>query len=174
MNKSYKELLPKITTFIFDIDGVLTNGYVQVMPDGQLVRSLSVKDGYALQYAIKKNFTIAIITGSNSLPIHDTLQSLGIRHIFLESSKKLPVLNNFLIKQGISAEETLYMGDDIPDYEVMEKCGVAVCPSDASEEIKRISNYVSNKKGGEGCVRDIIEQTLKVQQKWFDHEALEW
>ena len=174
MSKSYKELLPGITTFIFDIDGVLTDGKVQITPDGQLLRSLSVKDGYALQYAVKKNFTIAIITGGNSLPVHDRLQSLGIRHIFLESKVKLPILERFLVKYKLNAAEVLYMGDDIPDYEVMERCGVEVCPADASEEIKRISDYVSNKKGGEGCVRDIIEQTLKVQDKWFDHDALEW
>jgi len=174
MSKSYKELLPGITTFIFDVDGVLTDGKVHVAQDGQLLRSLSVKDGYALQYAIKKQFNMAIITGSNSIPVQDRLQSLGIRHIFLESKVKLPVLERFLEKYNINPDEVLYMGDDIPDYEVMEKCGVAVCPADASEEIKRISDYVSNKKGGEGCVRDIIEQTLKVQDKWFDHDALEW
>jgi len=174
MSKSYKELLPGISTFIFDIDGVLTDGKVQVTQDGQLLRSLSVKDGYALQYAVKKKFNIAIITGSNSLPIHDSLQRLGIRHIFLESNIKLPVSEKFLSKHEINPSEVLYMGDDIPDYEVMKYCGVAVCPADASEEIKRISDYVSNKKGGEGCVRDIIEQTLKVQDKWFDRDALEW
>lgn len=174
MIKSYKELLPQITTFIFDVDGVLTNGKVQIAPDGQLLRSLSVKDGYALQYAVKKNFNIAIITGSNSIPVQESLHSLGVKDVYLESRKKLPVLDKYLEKNGLKPEETLYMGDDIPDYEVMEKCAVAVCPADASEEIKRISQYVSNKKGGEGCVRDIIEQTLKVQGKWFDHEALEW
>lgn len=174
MSKSYKELLPNITTLIFDIDGVFTNGKVQILPDGQLIRSFSVKDSYAIQYAIKKKMTIAIITGGNSMPVMDALKSLGVQHIFMESKNKLKVFSKFLHEKEISAEEVLYMGDDIPDYEVMEKCGVAVCPFDASEEIKRISDYVSNKKGGEGCVRDIVEQTLKVQGKWFDHDSIEW
>ena len=174
MTKSYKELLPGITTLIFDIDGVFTDGTVQVMPDGQFLRTLNTKDSYAVQYAVKKGYSIAIITGGNSSAVHDSLQSLGITHIFMESSNKASVYDKFLKSQGIVESEVLYMGDDIPDYEVMSRSGVAACPADASAEIKRISNYVSHKKGGEGCVRDIIEQTLKVQGKWFDNDAFDW
>ncbi len=159
---------------IFDIDGVFTDGMVHVMPDGQLLRKLSVKDSYALQYAIKKGVRIAIITGGNSIAVHDSLQRLGVKHIFLQSKNKERVFDTFVAKQGITSAEVLYMGDDIPDYRVMEKAGIAVCPADASEEIKGISDYVSIREGGKGCVRDIIEQTLRVQGKWFDDDALEW
>jgi 3-deoxy-D-manno-octulosonate 8-phosphate phosphatase (KDO 8-P phosphatase) len=174
MSKTYKERLTEITTMIFDIDGVFTDGMVHVMPDGQLLRKLSVKDSYALQYAIKKGVNIAIITGGNSIAIHDSLQRLGVKHIFLKSKNKEQVFDTFVQKLGITAEQVLYMGDDIPDFRVMEKAGVAACPADASEEIKQISDYVSNRNGGGGCVRDIIEQTLKVQGLWFDDDAHEW
>lgn len=174
MTKSYKELLPEITTLIFDIDGVFTDGTIQVMPDGQFIRRLNVKDSYAVQYAVKKGYSIAIITGGNSIAVRDSLQGLGIKHIFMESNNKASVYDNFLKSQGITENEVLYMGDDIPDYEVMSRSGIAACPADASAEIKRISNYVSHRKGGDGCVRDIIEQTLKVQGKWFDTDAFDW
>jgi 3-deoxy-D-manno-octulosonate 8-phosphate phosphatase (KDO 8-P phosphatase) len=174
MSKSYKERLHEITTLIFDVDGVFTDGMVLVMPDGQFVRKMNSKDSYAIQFAVKKGLRIAIITGGNSLAVRDGLHSLGVKHIFLQSRNKEEVFDTFVEKQGITAEEVLYMGDDIPDYRVMEKAGLAACPADASEEIKSISDYVSVKKGGHGCVRDIIEQTLKVQGKWFDEDALEW
>ena len=174
MSKSYKERLTEISTLIFDIDGVFTDGMVHIMPDGQLLRKMSVKDSYALQFAIKKGLNIAIITGGNSIAVHDSLQRLGVKHIFLQSRNKEQVFDTFVQKQGITSKEVLYMGDDIPDYKVMEKAGVAACPADASEEIKQVSDYVSNRNGGAGCVRDIIEQTLRVQGKWFDEDALEW
>lgn len=174
MTKSYKELLPSITTLFFDIDGVFTDGSVQIMPDGQLIRTLNVKDSYAVQYAVKKGYSIVIISGGNSIAVRDSLQALGISHVFMQSKNKGLVYNKFLSDHGIMPEETLYMGDDIPDYEVMVKAGVAACPADASAEIKQISQYISHRKGGEGCVRDIIEQTLKVQGKWFDNDAFDW
>ena len=174
MGKTYKERLSSVSTFIFDIDGVFTDGMVQLMPDGQMIRKLSVRDSYAVQYAIKKKFEIAIITGGNSLAVKEGLQYLGVRHIFLESSNKSLVFDKFMSDYGHRPENVLYMGDDIPDYHVMSKVGVAACPSDACEEIKRISHYVSHFPGGHGCVRDIIEQTLKVQNMWFHDDAMEW
>jgi len=174
MSRSYKERLNEITTLIFDVDGVFTDGMVLVMPDGQFVRRMNSKDSYALQFAVKKGLRIAIITGGNSIAVRDGLHSLGVKHIFLQSRNKEQVFDTFVENQGITASEVLYMGDDIPDYRVMEKCGLATCPADAAEEIKSISDYVSVKKGGHGCVRDVIEQTLKVQGKWFDEDALEW
>lgn len=174
MDKSYKEHLPGITTLIFDVDGVFTDGMVSVMPDGQLIRRLSSKDSYAVQYAIKKGYLVALITGGNSIAVRDSFQSLGVHDVFLESMDKKKVFDDFILKKELSVEEILYMGDDIPDYEVMSLAGVAACPADASAEIKSISHYVSHKKGGEGCVRDIIEQTLKVQGKWFDKDAFHW
>ncbi len=171
---SYKENLRAITTLVFDVDGVFTDGTVIVMPDGQLLRRLSAKDSYALQYAVKKGFRIAIITGGNSMAVSDAFQRLGVRHVYLESANKLKVYNTFLEKEGITDKEVLYMGDDIPDYQVLCRAGVATCPNDASSEVKAISHYVSHKKGGKGCVRDIIEQTLRVQDKWLDHDAHDW
>lgn len=174
MGKSYKELLPQITTLIFDVDGVFTDGTVEILPDAQLIRRLNVKDSYAVQYAIKKGLSIAIITGGNSIAIRDVLQGLGIQHVFMSSRNKAEVFHSFLDEHGIDEKEVLYMGDDIPDYEVMSRSAIAACPADASPEIKKISQYVSQRKGGDGCVRDIIEQTLKVQGKWFDQDAFEW
>lgn len=174
MTTSYKERLPAITTFIFDVDGVLTDGMVSVMPDGQLIRRLSSKDGYALQYAVKKGYNIAVITGGNSMAVSESLQRLGVRHIFLESKNKVAVFDTFVTKHKLTHEEILYMGDDIPDYEVLTKVGVATCPADACEEVRGIAHYVSHKIGGHGCARDVIEQTLRVQGKWFDTDAHEW
>lgn len=174
MSKTYKERLTDVSTFIFDVDGVFTDGSVHLMPDGQLVRKLSVKDSYAVQYAIKKKYEICIITGGNSLAVQESLQYLGVRHIFLESRNKLAVYEKYIGEHDHRPENILYMGDDIPDYDVMKRVGVATCPSDASEEIKGISHYVSHYPGGGGCVRDIIEQTLKVQNMWFHDDAFDW
>jgi len=174
MTTSYKQRLATITTLIFDVDGVFTDGMVTVMPDGQLLRRLSSKDSYALQYAIKKGMRVAIITGSNSMVVADSLRHLGVRHVFLESKNKLAVYEKYIGDQGISDEEILYMGDDIPDYAVLSRVGVSTCPADASQEVKSICQYVSHKKGGNGCVRDVIEQTLRAKDKWFDDDAHEW
>ncbi len=174
MGRTYKERLSSVSTFIFDIDGVFTDGMVHMMPDGRMVRKISVKDSYAVQYAVKKKFEIVIITGGNSLAVKEGLQHLGVRHIFLESRNKSDVFDKFIADYGHRPENVLYMGDDIPDYHVMSKVGVATCPADACEEIKKISHYVSHFAGGKGCVRDIIEQTLKVQNMWFHDDAVEW
>ena len=172
--KSYKELLPQITTFVFDVDGVFTDGTVQIMPDGELIRTFGVRDSYALQYAVKKGYHIAIITGGSSLAVKESLARLGVKDVFLSSKNKLRVFDSYLSDKGLHEDEVLYMGDDIPDFEVMQKIAVSACPADAAVEIKGVSAYISNKNGGKGCVRDIIEQTLRVQGKWFDHDALEW
>jgi 3-deoxy-D-manno-octulosonate 8-phosphate phosphatase (KDO 8-P phosphatase) len=174
MSSSYKTRLPGISTLIFDVDGVFTDGMVTVMPDGQLLRRMSSKDSYALQYAIKKGMRVAIITGSNSMVIAETLRHLGVRDVYLESKNKLVVYEKFIAEHGIADEEILYMGDDIPDYPVLSRVGVSTCPADAGEEVKRICHYVSHKNGGHGCVRDVIEQTLRSQDKWFDADAFEW
>lgn len=171
---SYKQRLPEITTLVFDVDGVFTDGTVTVMPDGQLLRNLSAKDCYALQYAVKQGMRVAIITGSNSMSVAESLRHLGVRHIFLQSSNKLVVYEKFKETEAISDEEILYMGDDIPDYAVLSRTGISCCPADAGEEVKRICHYVSRKNGGKGCVRDVIEQTLRAQNKWFGEDALIW
>ncbi len=174
MSTSYKQRLAGLTTLIFDVDGVFTDGMVTIMPDGQLLRRMSAKDSYALQYAIKKGMRVAIITGSNSMAVADSLRHLGVRHVFLESKNKIAVYEKYIADQGLKDEEILYMGDDIPDYAVLSRVGVSTCPADASEEIKALCQYVSHRKGGNGCVRDVIEQTLRAQEKWFDQDAMIW
>lgn len=174
MSENYKSSLKKITTFCFDVDGVFTNGIVQLLPDGEQVRTANVRDGYAVQLAVKKGFRIAIITGGRSEAVRKRFEGLGVMDVFLGSQNKINVLNKYLADQGIGAGEVCYMGDDIPDFHVMRHVGLAVCPQDAAPEIKAISAYVSPFPGGYGCVRDILEQAMKVQGKWMDDSAFEW
>jgi 3-deoxy-D-manno-octulosonate 8-phosphate phosphatase (KDO 8-P phosphatase) len=171
--KSYKEKLSAITTFIFDVDGVLTNGEV-ILFENQVVRTLNSKDGYALQYASKLGYNIFIITGGDSQEVKKRLLNLGIKEVHLKSSNKLDVYETIKNTFKLTDEEVLYMGDDIPDYDVMSQVGVACCPQDACPEIKSVSHYQSPIFGGKGCVRDVIEQTLRVQGKWFGNEAKIW
>lgn len=166
MEKSYKELMPHITTFIFDVDGVLTDGKVTIFPDGQLIRTMNIKDGYALKTAIDKGFNVCIISGGTNEAVKSRLKGLGITDIYLGAHQKVNQLKEYLNNYNIKTENVLYMGDDIPDYPVMKLIGLPTCPKDAVAEIQDISLYVSHKKGGNGCVRDVIEQVLKVQDMW--------
>lgn len=170
---SYKEKLPQITTFIFDVDGVLTNGDVLLM-GGDIVRILNSRDGYALQHAKKKGYRILIITGGSSEEVKIRLLDLGATEVRLKSKNKLTVYKELKEKYGFTDEEVLYMGDDIPDYPVLNIVGVSTCPQDAAVEIKEICHYQSPYNGGRHCVRDVIEQTLRVQDKWFDEDGFEW
>ncbi len=163
---NFKERLNKITTFMFDIDGVMTDGKVLVMESGEIVRNINSKDGYALHLAKNKNYRIVIISGGNNFAIQKALERTGIMDVFIRQHDKLACYNDYLLANGLSDEEVLYMGDDLPDYEVMSRVGVAVCPLDAAVEIKGICHYISGKKGGEGCLRDVIEQVLRVQGNW--------
>lgn len=176
MKENYKVLLKKVKAFVFDIDGVLTNNTISFGVDGQILRNMNSKDGYALQLAVKKGYKLAIISGGSAFGIKENLKALGISDLYLNSSYKLDSWEDFLAiyAEELSEENILYMGDDIPDYLVMEKAGVACCPSNAATEIKGISDYVSPLKGGEGCVRDVIEQTLKVQDNWMLEEDFSW
>ncbi|MFZ4401186.1 MAG: KdsC family phosphatase [Bacteroidales bacterium] len=171
---NYKEKLQTITTFIFDYDGVMTDGKVLVVNENEQLRTANVKDGYALQYAVKKGYRIVVISGGQSQSITLRMQSLGISDVFLGVKNKIETYNNFLFENNLNKSEVLYMGDDIPDYEIMTNVGVATCPSDAAIEIKYISDYISDAKGGEGCVRDIIEQVLRLHDKWFHKDAFHW
>jgi 3-deoxy-D-manno-octulosonate 8-phosphate phosphatase (KDO 8-P phosphatase) len=170
---SYKERMNKISTFMFDVDGVLTNGDVLLLQD-QIIRSLNSRDAYAIQYAVKMGYKIMIVTGGNSLDVKDRLIGLGVHEVHLSSFNKLSVYNKIKNDHQLEDEEILYMGDDIPDYQVMSEAGLAACPQDAAVEIKSISHYQSPFNGGKHCVRDVIEQTLRVQNKWFTPEAFEW
>ncbi len=155
-----------IKTFVFDIDGVLTDGNVLLMQDGTMLRQMSVRDGYALQLAIKKNYDVIVISGSFSAEAQIRLERLGVRKTFMRIDNKLEKLKELIDEHRLNKEEILYMGDDIPDYEVMQYCGLAACPADAAAEIKSISKYISPLKGGQGCVRDVIEKVLKLQNHW--------
>jgi len=167
MEKSYKEYLHQITTFIFDVDGVLTDGSLHITTDGQMHRTMNTKDGYAMKTALLEGFNMCIISGGTDEGVRTRLRTLGITDIYLGAHQKVEQLDDYLGNRNINPEHVLYMGDDIPDYPVMKRIGLPVCPQDAVKEIKEVSKYVSHKKGGEGCVRDVIEQVLKVQGKWM-------
>ena len=166
MSKSYKEIMPQITTFIFDVDGVLTDGNVTIFPDGELVRVMNVKDGYALKTAVDMGYNVCIISGGTNEAVRSRLRNLGVTDIYLGAHNKVDHLNEYLDLHAIKPKNVLYMGDDIPDYPVMKMAGLPACPKDAAPEIQELSLYVSQKKGGNGCVRDVIEQVMKVQDKW--------
>jgi len=174
MAQNYKSILKNINTLIFDIDGVFTDNKVILIPGMEPVRTFSARDGYALQYAIKKGLRLVIISGGKSESVRERLHEIGIEDIYLGVQNKKKKLLEFIEEKHLNTEEMLYMGDDIPDLLVMDMVGLACCPQDAVNEVKSICNYVSPIKGGHGCVRDIIEQTLKVQGKWMKEDAHEW
>ncbi len=171
---NFKTKLTNVKAFIFDIDGVLTDGSVTLMPDGEQLRSVNIKDAYALQLAVKKGFKAAVISGGRSEMIRKKLNELGISDVYMGSGNKLDDYKEFIEIYNIKPEEILYMGDDMPDYEVMKRIGVPTCPADAAQEIKDICIYVSQKKGGNGAVRDVIEQVLRLNGKWFDTDGFIW
>ena len=171
---NFKEGLKEVKAFAFDVDGVLSSPEVYLHPAGELMRSMNTKDGYALQYAVKRGYPIAIITGGNTESVAVRFRGLGITDIYLSSSNKTDNFNDFLYKYDITPQQVLYMGDDLPDYEVMKKAGVPCCPSDAVEEIKSVAHYISPFGGGKGCVRDVIEQVLRLHGRWMDGESFTW
>ena len=164
--KSYKEYLNQITTFIFDVDGVLTDGTISLTTSGEMLRTMHTKDGFALKTALQMGFNVCIISGGTNEGVRQRLSGLGLTDIYLGAHHKVEQLNAYMSLHNIKHENVLYMGDDIPDYPVMKLVGLPTCPQDAVPEIKAISKYISHKKGGKGCVRDVIEQVLKVQDKW--------
>ncbi|MFO8235758.1 MAG: HAD-IIIA family hydrolase [Bacteroidales bacterium] len=164
---NFKEDLQTVKAFAFDVDGVFTNGKIYLFSKNEFIRAVNIKDGFALQYAVKKNYPIAVITGGNSQIVRKRFEYLGITDIYINSTNKMEHFTDFYSKYGLSPENILYMGDDLPDFEVMKECGVPTCPADAAVEIKSISSYISNYNGGEGCVRDVIEQVLRLKGEWF-------
>lgn len=173
--RNFKEHLHKVKAFAFDVDGVLSTEAIPLSPDGEPMRVINTKDGYALKQAVVCGFPVAIITGGNTQAVRTRFESLGIQDIYMGSCYKLDKLQHFMEKYRLKPEEILFMGDDIPDYETLKYVGVPTCPSDAVSEIKEICCYVSNCKGGEGCGRDVIEQVLKLNGKWMHNvEAFGW
>jgi 3-deoxy-D-manno-octulosonate 8-phosphate phosphatase (KDO 8-P phosphatase) len=165
-------LFKDIRLFVLDVDGVLTDGTVLVLDDGQMARRMNIKDGYALQLAVKKGFKLLIISGGQSTAVRLRLQKLGITDVFMEVLDKKKVLQDFMAINNITVSETLYMGDDIPDIETMQMAGLACCPADAVAEVKAISHYISPLPGGNGCVRDVIEKVLKLNGQWDQQEPV--
>lgn len=166
LQENFKQRMNHIRCFVFDIDGVLTDGSLLITDDGAQLRRMNIKDGYALVQAVKKNYKVWIISGSISEGVRLRLNRLGIDEIHMQVENKWRKLEALLIEHKVSVTDVLYMGDDLPDLEVMTHCGIATAPADAVHEIKAVAHYVSEKKGGEGCVRDVIEQVLKVQKNW--------
>jgi len=164
----FLQKLKEITTFIFDVDGVLTDGSVQVTDNGQSLRTFNIKDGYAMQLAVKKGYNLCIISGGDGIAMGKRFFNLGITDVFLGAGDKVSIFKQYLYDKKITAGEVLYMGDDIPDLKVMKLVGLATCPADAVEEIKAVSTFISPYPGGKTAVRDIIEKVMKVQGKWYD------
>ncbi|MBO73134.1 MAG: 3-deoxy-D-manno-octulosonate 8-phosphate phosphatase [Flavobacteriales bacterium] len=169
----YPENLTHITTFILDIDGVLTDGTVILEPSGEQTRIMNIKDGFALQLAVKRGFRIAIISGGKNEVVRKRFTGLGIHDVYMGASDKWEAFDELKLTYNLKHEEIAYMGDDVPDYEIMSEIGLPACPNDAAAEIKQISQYISPKDGGKGCVRDLIEKVMRAQDKWFNPEKID-
>ncbi|MHC0445100.1 KdsC family phosphatase [Flavobacterium sp. 3-218] len=169
MAKSYKEIMNDITTFVFDVDGVLTDSSVFVTNEGEMLRTMNIRDGYAMKAAIESGYHVCIISGGSNEGVRIRLNNLGVKDVYLGTPDKVKTLQEYIDANNIKHENVLYMGDDIPDFHVMKLVGLPTCPQDASPEIKNICRYISHVKGGRGAVRDVIEQVMKVQGKWMDY-----
>lgn len=167
--------LTKIRAVIFDVDGVLSGDTVPLHPSGEPMRTVNIKDGYAIQFACKLGLHIVIMTGGTTESVRLRYERLGVKDILMGCSVKINVYDELLARYGWTDDEILYMGDDVPDYEVMRRCGCPCCPADACPDIKAVSRYVSHVPGGRGCGRDVIEQVLRAQGKWIaDERAFGW
>ena len=171
---NYKAKLHEIKAFVFDYDGVISDGNIWSANDTIIVRSGNIKDGYAMQYALRKGYLIAILSGGSGDSIRSRMKMLGVEDVYLGSHRKKEIFEDFLKDKQLLPEQVLYVGDDIPDYDVMRLAGVSACPADAAEEIKAVADYISHKNGGCGCVRDVIEQVLRLQGQWFHEDAKAW
>ena len=170
---TFKQKLNRVRAFAFDVDGVFSSSMI-IHVSGELMRQMNAKDGYAIQYALKKKYPVAIISGAACSSIRTRFEVLGPIDVYLKSWDKVRDLEDFMAKYGLKEEEVLYMGDDIPDYPAMRRVGVSACPCDASEEIKAIADYISDRGAGQGCVRDVIEQALKQHGRWMEQDAFSW
>lgn len=165
---SYKEKLKDIKAFVFDVDGVFTDGSVYLLPGGNMCRVMNVLDGYAVVKAIKNNYKIGVITGGNDDQVRHRINYLGISDYYAKSSNKRIDFEDFRLKYNLKNEEILMMGDDLPDMEIMKMAGISACPKNSVPEVKEISDYISSIEGGKGAVREVIEQVMKVQGKWIE------
>ncbi|MBP5677746.1 MAG: HAD hydrolase family protein [Bacteroidales bacterium] len=171
---NYKEKLHSIRAFVFDFDGVMTDGSVWVYADRETVRAGNIKDGFAVQYAVKKGYLVAVISGATSASIDNRMQMLGVTHCYTGCGNKIETYERFLAENNLDDSQVLYMGDDLPDYPLVVRAGVGTCPADAAVEIKEAADYISLYDGGHGCVRDVIEQVLRLHGQWFHPDAVIW
>ncbi len=172
-----ENLIPKfkkLRGFIFDIDGVMTNGQVLVNEEGHMLRSVNIKDGFAVQHAVKLGYTVAIVSGGTSLGMEKRFQGLGVKQIYMGQMHKVDAVSEIIKNSGFDASDFLYMGDDMPDIPVLKMVGIAACPKDAAMDVLDICHYISPISGGDGCVRDVIERTLKIQQTWNSESIHHW
>ena len=163
---NFKEDIARTEAFVFDVDGVMTDGGIIPTLDGDFIRRYNAKDGYALAYAIKMGYKVCIITGGRGRTLENRLRMLGIRHFYIDCMDKITVLREYLANEGLDPQNVIYMGDDIPDLESMREVGIPGCPSDAAAEVIEASRYVSEFGGGDGAVRDIVEQVLRARGDW--------
>lgn len=166
------ELFQEISCFVFDVDGVMTDGGVLLLEDGLQARRMNIKDGLALQMALNNNYRVVVVSGGSSAPVIHRLQYLGLQEVYLGLKDKQIFLEQYLEREGIKWKQVLYMGDDLPDLPVLGRVGLACCPADAAIEVKNISHYISPVRGGEGCVRDVIEKVLKLNDHWHYHPGV--
>ncbi|MEN0004545.1 MAG: HAD-IIIA family hydrolase [Bacteroidota bacterium] len=160
------ELFKEVKTFIFDVDGVLTDSSVLVLEEGKLLRKMSIRDGFAIKHAIKSGYRVCIITGGRNEGVKLRLQGLGVQDIYLGASEKLEVFEEYVALYELNPEQILYMGDDLPDYPVLRRVGLAACPQNAAPEILELAQYISPFNGGDGCARDVIEKVLRLRGDW--------
>lgn len=177
----FKDKLNAIKAFVLDVDGVLTDGSVILHESGEQVRRMNIKDGYALQLAVKKAYGVAVISGGRSEAVRTRFKALGVEDVYLGAANKLHVFENYMRGKSYTTEDILYMGDDIPDYDIMRRVGLPCCPADAAEQIRAVALYISKAKGGNACVREVIELVMKQQGNWFEpdeagnaHEEFLW
>lgn len=171
---NYKERLHNIKAFVFDVDGVLSSSLMNMTEDGTPIRTANVKDGYALQYAMKSGYIVAVITGADTTMVRNRCKIFEIENLYCKSANKLTDYEHFKQKHNLTDSEIVYMGDDLPDIPVLRQAGVSCCPADAAHEVKEVVDYISHINGGCGCVRDIIEQTMRAQDKWMTGEVFVW
>ncbi|MEN9950808.1 MAG: hypothetical protein RLY85_1560 [Bacteroidota bacterium] len=167
------ERFARVKLLVFDMDGVLTNGKIIVMPDGQWVRQMDIKDGYAIQLAIRSGLEIAVITGSHDVGIEKRLLKLGVNRFYHQVKAKAIVLGELIASLGLTQDEVLYMGDDVPDLEAFELAGIRVCPSDAAADLLEVADYISPFSGGSGCVRDLLEKVLRIKGLWYKRDGIQ-
>lgn len=161
-----------ITTFVFDVDGVMTDGSLLVLPGGVMARRMNIKDGYALQLAVKRGYRVLVISGGNAPEVKERLEKLGIKDVWMQVKDKTALLQQVMQEHGLDRNAVLYLGDDLPDLSVMQTVGLPCCPADAARDIKEIAHYISPLKGGEGCVRDVIEKVMRLRGNWGEEAGL--